>query len=56
LKKIFYQAPEVLNGNYGQKCDVWSCGIILFIILCGYHPFEGETEEDLIFNIQNKKI
>jgi len=36
-------APEVLLGNYDEKCDVWSLGIIFHVFLIGQTPFKGET-------------
>ena len=45
----YYIAPEVIKKNYDEKCDLWSCGVILYILICGYAPFLGKTESE-IFN------
>ena len=52
----YYIAPEVLKRNYNEKCDIWSCGVILFILLGGYPPFNGKKREELFDNIINKSV
>ena len=48
----YYIAPEVLEGYYDEKCDIWSCGVILYIMLCGYPPFDGENEEEILDKVK----
>jgi len=42
-----YIAPEVLKGDYNEKCDVWSTGVLMYKLLSGKTPFEGETDSDV---------
>ena len=49
----YYIAPEVLKESYDQKCDVWSCGVIMYILLCGYPPFNGNNNNDIYNAIKN---
>ncbi|CAB9504884.1 MAP kinase-activated protein kinase 2 (Fragment) [Seminavis robusta] len=49
-------SPEVLSHNYGQKADVFACGVILYLVLCNTFPFDGETEEEIHERIQEGDI
>lgn len=52
----YYIAPEVLRKSYDEKCDVWSCGVILYIMLCGYPPFAGNSDKEIFSKIKNSSL
>ncbi len=48
----YYIAPEVLHKHYNEKCDTWSVGVILYMLIVGRAPFDGKDDEEIIENIE----
>ena len=47
----YYIAPEIMAGEYNEKCDIWSMGVVLYILICGRPPFDGENDEEILENV-----
>ncbi|CAG9316619.1 unnamed protein product [Blepharisma stoltei] len=48
----YYMAPEVISGEYNEKCDLWSCGVILYILLSGKPPFAGKNNDEILEKVK----
>ena len=53
---IYYMSPELLKCNYSSPTDVWSVGVIAYILLAGYPPFDGDTDPEIYASIAEGNV
>lgn len=56
LTSIFYKAPEQFSNFCSDKSDVWSVGVIIYLMLSGYLPFKGKNEQKMELSIKNSLL
>ncbi len=52
MGSLYYVAPEVFEGQYDAKCDMWSLGVLLYALLSGKVPFNGIDQKHIIQTIR----
>jgi calcium-dependent protein kinase len=52
----FYMSPEVIKGEYNEKCDVWSLGVLLYVLISGRAPFNGSDDNAIIKKVTEGKF
>ncbi|OMJ70889.1 hypothetical protein SteCoe_31050 [Stentor coeruleus] len=53
---LYYMAPEMLEGKYGEKVDIWSAGVVMYQLLTGKHLFIGRNQEEVLARINMEEV
>ena len=53
---LYYMAPEVFSKKSDEKCDIWSCGVVLYLLVTGKYPFNGKDQKEIIRNIKEGRF
>jgi calcium-dependent protein kinase len=53
---IIYSSPDIIDNLKDEKCDEWSCGVLMYFLLFGEPPFKGENEEIIFKKIKNDEL
>lgn len=57
LGSPLYMAPEIIHGDsYDARVDIWSTGVITYILLCGRPPYKGKTREEIFNCIKHQPL
>eukprot|EP00918_Siedleckia_nematoides_P106076 GHVU01231567.1.p1 GENE.GHVU01231567.1~~GHVU01231567.1.p1 ORF type:complete len:386 (+),score=71.78 GHVU01231567.1:567-1724(+) len=53
---VYYVSPEVMDGCYREKCDIWSIGVIVYMLLSGNPPFNGTQDHSILIKIRKARV
>eukprot|EP00375_Theileria_parva_P002583 XP_765263.1 calmodulin-domain protein kinase [Theileria parva strain Muguga] len=53
---VYYVDPEVIDGCYNEKCDIWSTGVIVYMMLSGSPPFNSGSDKEILWKIKKGNL